>query len=90
MADFGRNTDNPVYRERYREGRGLGLEDGAFPVKDPDSGELLFIARHYTDLELEELLEEAGFTLAHHTSPPFVTFRGSRVKGQLLVGVRRG
>lgn len=90
VADFGRNSGDPVYEERYREGRALGLEDGSFPVKDPESGEFLFMARHYRDRELKELWEEAGFGLAHHSSPPFVTFRGSHVRGQLLVGIKKG
>ncbi len=90
VADYGQNTDNPLYRRRYREGLALGLESGAFQVKDPDSGEVLFLARHYEDQELKDLFQEAGFSIAHHSTRPFVTFRGNRVKGQLLVGLKNG
>ena len=88
LADYGRNTDNPLYLKRYEEGRRLGLEEGAFPARDPVTGETLFIARHYTHKELEELLGSAGFSIAHHSTPTFVTWTGNRVRGHLLIGVR--
>ena len=90
LADYGRNTDNPVYLKRYEEGRRMGLEPGAFPARDPETGEVLFIARHYTGEELEKLFKKAGFSIEHHSTQPFVTWTGNRVKGRLLIGVKTG
>jgi SAM-dependent methyltransferase len=90
LADYGRNLDNPVYLERYEEGRRMGLEPGAFPARDKDTGEILFIARHYTRAELVGLFSEAGFSIAHHSTQTFVTWTGNRVLGHLLIGLREG
>lgn len=85
VADFALNRELPLYRERYREGRDLGLEPGQFPVRGP-GGETLFIARHFADHELEEMFTRAGFRVLGHEQPGVVTRSGNQVRGQVWVG----
>ena len=85
LADFARNHDLPLYWERYQEGQRLGLEPGQFPVRGPD-GRTQFLARHFTDQELEDMLTRAGFRVLGSEQPAVVTRTGNAVRGQVWVG----
>ena len=64
------------------------MDGGAFPARDPKTGEILFIARHYTWEELEKLFSSAGFHIQHHSTRRFTAWTGNRVKGHILIGLK--
>jgi hypothetical protein len=83
LADFAMNQDRSLYAGRYEQGSRLGLEPGQFPVEGPD-GETLFLAKHFTDEELDSLLTGAGFQVLDHDRPQVRTRSGNVVRGQVF------
>lgn len=82
VADFLRNPDLPLYRERYARGVAETGEEGSFVVRDGDR--VLYPAHHFTEEELCALLAEAGFTVATLETPLVRTRSGNVVRGVLL------
>ena len=84
LAVFGQTWEQPVYRRRYEEGLEQGYERGAFVVTDPDTGERLFVARHFTHKEVADLLRDFGFEVVRYSSEQFNTRTGSRINGHVF------
>lgn len=56
MAIWDQAWDIPLYNERYLQGIMNGLEKGSFEVKDKNTGQVLYVAHHYTLEEIRALL----------------------------------
>jgi len=82
VADFLRNPDIPLYRDRYVTGLVETGEAGSFIVRDGDRE--LYPAHHFTREELTDLLAEAGFTVTSLETPHVRTRSGNIVRGVLL------
>lgn len=89
LAEYGRTDGQPHYRRRYDEGLAQGLEEGSFPVFDPESGGLLFIARHFTRAELAGLITDAGLKEGRYAAETFTTRTGNRINGHVFVAFKR-
>ena len=85
MGVFGLTPEQPAYFARYQEGLKKGHPEGTFEVNDPETGRLLYLARHYTRDEIESLLEEAGFGMLHYQAEVFTTRTGNRINGHVVV-----
>ncbi len=85
LAEYGQTWDVPLYRKRYEEGLKLGLERGAFEAKNTESGEVEFIARHFTGEELVELVGRAGLEVIHHSQEKFTTRTGNVINGHVIL-----
>lgn len=89
MADFGQNWENNKYKEIYLRDYPKTGEMGTFIVTDTGTrdGEKMFLAHHYTKMELLNLVEEK-FRVKTFKETVFTTFHGNRTKGYIVVGVR--
>lgn len=79
IAAWAQNWDLPIYRERYLDGMNKGLGEGAFEVKDPQTGAVKYIAYHYTDEQINDLCSQAGFTLQDYQYVKATTQTGSLI-----------
>jgi ubiquinone/menaquinone biosynthesis C-methylase UbiE len=85
MAVFGMTPEQPIYQARYQKGVEQGHPEGTFEVIDPESGQLLYLARHFTKPELVALLNEAGFGIMYYQAKEFTTRTGNRINGHVVV-----
>ena len=86
IADFEQTWHSKIYRERYINDLPLTKEEGSIVAYDEDSGEIAYIAHHFTEKELVLLLIENGFELEFFKRDEFVTRTGNRVNGFVVVG----
>ena len=86
LADFGQNSENSLYRERYRRDYPLTEEFGTFIVTDDvkNRGKELFRAHHYTKEELLELVKQ-DFRVENFHETIFTTFHGNRTRGYIII-----
>jgi 2-polyprenyl-3-methyl-5-hydroxy-6-metoxy-1,4-benzoquinol methylase len=70
VSDFLQSWHLPLYRQRYERGESETGERGSFLVTDPASQASLYYAHHFSEPELQELLDAAGLAL--------LTFRKTR------------
>ena len=86
LADFGQNSENSLYRERYRRDYPLTEEFGTFIVTDDvkSRGKELFRAHHYTKEELLELVKQ-DFRVENFHETIFTTFHGNRTRGYIII-----
>jgi len=90
LADFARNWQIPLYRARYEAGMQRHYEPGTFEVKDSQSGELLYLAHHYTTEELTTLLSQGNLAVVAHEQPTLTTRSGNAVQGHIIVARKTG
>ena len=86
LADFGQNWKNPEYRRRYLEDYSSTGEKGTFIVTEdgkPGSKEL-FMAHHYTEEELRELLNGI-FSIEILEETVFKTFHNNETLGYIIL-----
>lgn len=73
------------YRRRYSEAIAQGLEKGSFEVKDKATGEVRYVAHHYTRDEVDGLLGRAGLQIAEYHRSLERTQSGNRVGCHVVV-----
>jgi ubiquinone/menaquinone biosynthesis C-methylase UbiE len=86
IADFGQTWHSKLYRERYINDQSVTKEEGSIVAYDEVTGELAYVAHHFTEKELVLLLIENGFEVEYFKNDEFVTRTGKRVNGFVIVG----
>ncbi|WP_406660696.1 class I SAM-dependent methyltransferase [Methanolobus sp. ZRKC3] len=86
LADFGQTWYSKIYRERYLNDLPLTKEEGSIIAYDEVTGEVAYVAHHFTEKELVFLLVENGFEVEFFKRDYFVTRTGNRVNGFVVVG----
>ncbi|MDW7731549.1 MAG: class I SAM-dependent methyltransferase [Methanolobus sp.] len=86
LADFGRTWHSKIYRERYINDLPVTKEEGSIIAYDRETGEVAYIAHHFTEKELVFLLVDNGFEIEFFKNDEFVTRTGNRVNGFVIVG----
>jgi ubiquinone/menaquinone biosynthesis C-methylase UbiE len=86
LADFGQTWHSKLYRERYINDLPVTKEEGSIIAYDRETGEVAYIAHHFTEKELVLLLVENGFEIEFFRNDKFVTRTGNRVNGFVVVG----
>lgn len=90
LADFARNWQIPRYRARYEAGLRQNYEPGTFAVTNPQSGEVLYLAHHFTTEELRDLLTHGGLAIIVHEQPTLTTRSGNTIRGHIIVARKVG
>ena len=85
LGDFGQTWHSKIYRERYINDLPLTREEGSIVAYDEETGEIAYIAHHFTEKELVLLLVENGFEIDFFKRDEFVTRTGNRVNGFVVV-----
>jgi len=86
LADFGQTWHSKIYRERYINDLPVTKEEGSIIAYDKETGEIAYIAHHFTEKELVLLLVENGFEVEFFKRDEFVTRTGNWVNGFVVVG----
>lgn len=86
IADFGQTWHSKIYRERYINDLPLTKEEGSFLAYDEQTGEVAYIAHHFTGKELVFLLVDNGFEIGFFKNDEFVTRTGNWVNGFVIIG----
>jgi ubiquinone/menaquinone biosynthesis C-methylase UbiE len=85
IAQFAQTWRLPSYKQRYEEGIKKGYERGTFENVDKTTGEVKYLAHHYTKDELETLLKSVNFTIAYYSKELFTTQSGNQVDGHIII-----
>jgi ubiquinone/menaquinone biosynthesis C-methylase UbiE len=85
IAEFTQSWDIPKYAKRYQSAIAEGYEKGNFPVMNAKTGELEYVARHYTREELTTLLTTANFNIQTLQPEKFTTRTGNIVEGIVII-----
>lgn len=85
IAEFARNWHLKLYRERYLRDFPFTKEEGSFLARNPETGEVEFIAHHFSEKELVFLLLENGFEIDYFRVEKFSTRTGNRVNGFVIL-----
>ena len=85
IAEFAQSWHLPQYEKRYQSAESEGYEKGSFPVLNSQSGELEYVARHYTEEELKTHLADAKFTIESFKPKNFTTRTGNIVNGMVII-----
>ncbi len=88
IADFGQTWEHPTYKKRYEDGLKKGYERGTFEARNPETGELEYLAHHYTKEEFEHLLKSTNFKIKYYSSETVTTRTGNKVNGHVIVAQR--
>jgi len=85
IAEFTQSWDIPKYEKRYLSAISEGYEKGSFPVINSHTGELDYVARHYTEKELTTLLTTENFKIETLQNEKFTTRTGNIVDGVVMI-----
>jgi ubiquinone/menaquinone biosynthesis C-methylase UbiE len=85
IAEFAQSWHLPQYEKRYLSAVSEGYEKGSFPVINSKTGELEYVARHYTEDELKTHLANAKFTIESFKTENFTTRTGNIVDGMVII-----
>lgn len=85
IADFGQTSQIPKYRNRYEDGKLKGYDYGTFEVINEKTGELEYLAHHYTKNEFSKLLVDNGFKIENYIIKPVQTRSGNTINGHIIV-----
>lgn len=70
---------------RYELGKTKGYDYGTFEVADEKTGDLEYLAHHYTKQEFTQLLQNAGFKIENYLIHPVKTRSGSTINGHTII-----
>ncbi|MFA0823154.1 MAG: class I SAM-dependent methyltransferase [Methanomethylovorans sp.] len=90
IADFGQTWHLKAYRERYINDLPITKEEGSIIAYDQTSGEVAYIAHHFTEKELVLLLIDNGFEIEFFRNEEFTTRTGNKVNGFIFIGKKVG
>lgn len=85
LADFGQNWHLQLYRNRYIQDFPITKEEGSYLVRNPETGEVEFIAHHFTEKELVFLLLDCGFEIDCFRVEELKTRTGNKILGFVVV-----
>ncbi|MFC1731392.1 class I SAM-dependent methyltransferase [candidate division KSB1 bacterium] len=84
-AQFGQTWEDPLYKKRYEDGLAKGYKRGTFESLDKETGELRYLAYHYTKEEIEALTNVVNFKILYYSNEIFTTQSGNRINGHVLI-----
>lgn len=85
ISDFGQTPSIPIYNERYNLGLIKGYEKGTFEVINSETGNLEYLAHHYTKDEFTELLKCENFKIEEYVISPVKTRSGNTIDGHTII-----
>lgn len=85
LVEFGQNWHLQLYRQRYLQDFPVTKEEGSFLSRNPETGEVDFIAHHFTEKELVFLLVDSGFVIDYFRVEELKTRTGNKVFGFVIV-----
>lgn len=85
IADFGQTPQIPKYKTRYELGKSKGYDYGTFEVHNEKTGNLEYLAHHYTKNEFSQLLQNAGFKIENYIISPVKTRSGNIINGHTII-----
>jgi SAM-dependent methyltransferase len=85
LADFAQAWHSPVYAERYRRGVEMYGEIGTFDAPGPSAGDGTYVAHHFSERELIELLEAATLRVQCFRYRRVTTRSGNRIYGMCII-----
>jgi len=85
LVEFGQNWHLQLYRERYLQDFPVTKEEGSFLALNPDTGEVEFIAHHFSEKELVFLLVDYGFEIDYFRVEELKTRTGNKINGFVVV-----
>lgn len=85
LAEFGQNWHLKLYRKRYLQDFSVTKEEGSFLALNPKTGEIEFIAHHFSEKELVFLLIDCGFEIDYFKVEELKTRTGNKINGFVIV-----
>ena len=85
IQDFGYTPNILNYKQRYDLGLKKGYEKGTFEVIDSKTGNLEYLAHHYTKNEFTELLKDGNFKIEEYIISPVKTRSGNTINGHTII-----
>ncbi|WP_440945252.1 class I SAM-dependent methyltransferase [Methanosarcina sp. T3] len=85
LVEFGQNWHLKLYRKRYLQDFPVTKEEGSFLALNPETGEVEFIAHHFSEKELVFLLVNCGFEIDYFRVEELKTRTGNRINGFVVV-----
>lgn len=85
LVEFGQNWHLQLYRRRYLQDLPVTKEEGSFLARNPETGEVEFIAHHFTEKELVFLLVDSGFEVDYFRVEELRTRTGNEILGFVIV-----
>lgn len=85
LAEFGQNWHLKLYRKRYLQDFSVTKEEGSFLALNPKTGEIEFIAHHFSEKELVFLLIDCGFEIDYFKIEELKTRTGNKINGFVIV-----
>lgn len=85
LVEFGQNWHLQPYRKRYLRDFAVTKEEGSFLARNPETGEVEFIAHHFTEKELVLLLVDCGFEIDYFRVEELKTRTGNKVLGFVVI-----
>jgi len=84
LAVFFQTWHIEKYMTKYEKGEKETGELGSFYAYNNKTGELQYMAHHYTERELTYLLLNAGFIIDHFNYETFTTRSGNKINGAVI------
>ncbi|HII81401.1 MAG TPA: class I SAM-dependent methyltransferase [Methanosarcina sp.] len=85
LVEFGQNWHLRLYRNRYLQDFPITKEEGSFLARNPETGEVEFIAHHFTEKELVFLLVDCGFEIDYFRVEELKTRTENKILGFVVV-----
>jgi ubiquinone/menaquinone biosynthesis C-methylase UbiE len=85
LVEFGQNWHLKLYRKRYLQDFPVTKEEGSFLALNPETGEVEFIAHHFSEKELVFLLVDCGFEIDYFRVEELKTRTGNKINGFVIV-----
>jgi ubiquinone/menaquinone biosynthesis C-methylase UbiE len=85
LVEFGQSWHLQPYRKRYLEDFAVTKEEGSFLARNPETGEVEFIAHHFTEKEIVLLLVDCGFEVDYFRVEELKTRTGNKVLGFVVI-----
>lgn len=85
LVDFTQNWHLKLYRDRYLKDFLITREEGSFLALDPETGEVEYVAHHFSEKELVCLLVNCGFEIDYFKIEELKTRSGNKINGFVIV-----
>ncbi|HIH93736.1 TPA: class I SAM-dependent methyltransferase [Methanosarcina acetivorans] len=85
LVEFAQNWHLKLYRKRYMQDFPVTKEEGSFLALNPETGDVEFIAHHFSEKELVFLLVDGGFEIDYFRVEELKTRTGNRINGFVVV-----
>ena len=85
LVEFGQNWHLKLYRNRYLRDFPVTKKEGSFLALNSDTGEIEYIAHHFSEKELVCLLVNCGFDIDYFRIEELKTRTGKKINGFVIV-----